>query len=108
MRFGLPEQTIAIVRNILMRHPHVEKAIVYGSRVTGTYHAGSDIDLTLVGNRLSYEDLTQIMREFYESPIPYTVDLSLLHLIEDAAVRDHIERRGQVIYQRDGSSSVPM
>ncbi len=100
MRFGLPEQTTAIMRNILARYPQVEQAIIYGSRAKGTYRPGSDIDLTLIGQLLSYEDLLQIMGEFYDSAIPYTVDVSVFDYIDDAAVRDHIERRGQVFFQR--------
>ncbi len=100
MSFGLPEQTVFIIRAILAQYPQVDRAIIYGSRAKGTYRSGSDIDLTLVGARLSYDDLLHIMGELYESAIPHTVDLSIFDYIDDFAVRDHIERRGQVFYQR--------
>jgi hypothetical protein len=35
-----------------------------------------------------------------ESDIPYTVDLSLFEQIETPALREHIQRVGQVFYQR--------
>lgn len=90
---------LAVCR-ILACHPGVERAIVYGSRAKGTFRTGSDIDLTLVGARLSHVDLLRLMREFDESSIPYRVDLSLLESIQDSAVRSHIERWGQVFFQR--------
>lgn len=100
MSFGLSEKTVSSICAILGQHPEIDRAIIYGSRAKGNYRSGSDIDLTLVGADLSYDDLLQIMRELDESPIPYKVDLSILHYIEDAFVRDHIERRGQLFYQR--------
>lgn len=106
MRFGLPDETIVTIQNILQQHPVVEQAIIYGSRVKGTNHPGSDIDLTLIGKHLSYEDLLQIIREFYESAIPYIVDVSIFDYIDDRAVRDHIKRRGQVFYTRYDHASV--
>ncbi|PSR19920.1 MAG: hypothetical protein C7B45_17540, partial [Sulfobacillus acidophilus] len=85
---------------ILKQHPAVEQAIIYGSRAKGTHRRGSDIDLTLVGQHLSYDDLLQIRKEFHESLIPYIVDVSIYDDIEDVAVRDHIKQRGQVLYNR--------
>ncbi len=35
-----------------------------------------------------------------ESDIPYTVDLSLFDQIETPTLREHIERVGQVFYER--------
>lgn len=100
MKFGLPDQTIATLQAILEHYPAVEEAIIYGSRVKGTHHPGSDIDLALIGRQLSYTDLLQIMREFYDSEIPYCVDVCIFEDVEDGAVRDHIQRRGQILYQR--------
>lgn len=99
MSFGLPEETLSIIRAILVRHPQVDSAIIYGSRAKGTYRPGSDIDLTLVGSRLSHDNLLHIMGELDESATPYTVDVSIFNDINDIAVRDHIERRGKVFYQ---------
>jgi predicted nucleotidyltransferase len=105
MKFGLPSETIETIHRILRQHRGVEQAIIYGSRAKGTDRAGSDIDLTLIGEQLSYEDLLQIMRELYESAIPYTVDVSLFDDIEDTAVRQHIRRWGQVFYERSEQPS---
>lgn len=105
MRWGLPTETIMVMHKILAQHPAVEQAIIYGSRAKGTDHPGSDIDLTLVGKDLSFDDLLKIMQEFYESAIPYTVDLSMWDLIEDINVRNHIDRCGQVFFDREKDAS---
>jgi predicted nucleotidyltransferase len=99
--FGLSDQTIAVIRQILADYPAVKKAIVYGSRAKGTYKKGSDIDLTLIGECLDHNILGEIARRLDESPIPYQVDLSLWEYIDNENLREHIERVGQVFYERD-------
>ena len=100
MEFGLPERTCTAVRQILASYPQIEKAVLYGSRAKGNYKAGSDIDLTLFGAALDHQSLMSIASALEESDIPYTVDLSLFEQIETPALREHIQRVGQVFYQR--------
>ncbi|MFM2111488.1 MAG: hypothetical protein RLZZ271_148 [Pseudomonadota bacterium] len=98
--FGLPESALATVRAILAGCPHVEKAILYGSRAKGTHKPGSDIDLTLVGDGLTQDMLARLAGQLAESSIPYQVDLSILASIDHPALREHIERVGKLFYQR--------
>lgn len=100
-RFGLQETTIQKISDILARHPEVDKAILYGSRAKGNYKTGSDIDLTLCGgDDLTLDVLHKIMGEFDESPLPYTIDLSLLKNISDPEVVEHIRRVGSIFYEK--------
>jgi predicted nucleotidyltransferase len=100
MNFGLSEITCATIRRILERYSNVEKAVLYGSRAKGNYKNGSDIDLTLIGDALGHQTLSDIAGELDESFIPYTVDLSLYAELNDAKLRDHIDRVGVVFYER--------
>lgn len=102
-QFGLSDQTLETVRDILASCPEVEKALVYGSRAMGNYRAGSDIDITLIGAQLSMDMLFKLVRLFDESNLPYMVDLSIMANINNPNLSDHIERVGQVLYQRDSS-----
>ena len=98
--FGLPDKTLATIRQILAESPAVEKAILYGSRAKGNYRPGSDIDLTLVGDQLDLRILGDIATRLEESPIPYFVDVSLWKQLNHAGLREHIERVGVIFYQR--------
>ena len=98
--FGLPDQTLAIIRRILADYPAVEQAILYGSRAKGNYRKGSDIDLTLVGNGLDHRMLGEIAGRLDDSPIPYQVDLSIRNHLDSPSLLEHIERVGVVFYQR--------
>ncbi len=102
--FGLPDKTVATIRQILADFPAVEKAILYGSRAKGNYRPGSDIDLTLTGDNLDLRILGEIAARLEESPIPYQVDLSLWNKLDHAGLREHIERVGVVFYQRAGDA----
>jgi predicted nucleotidyltransferase len=75
-------------------------ADIYGSRAKGSFRPGSDIDLSLFGEALTAQDLLQIDREIDALDLPYKVDLSLFAEIDDPALRAHITRVGQVLYQR--------
>ena len=101
MEFGLPDSTLATVRQILATCPQVETAILYGSRAKGNYKPGSDIDLTLIGDGLGYAELSRLADALEESDIPYQVDLSILAQIDNPNLHEHIQRVGKVFYQQE-------
>lgn len=73
----------------------ITKVLIYGSRAKENYRPGSDIDLTIVAPLLALTDLLKIEAEIEELMLPYKVDLSLFHLIEDPDVLEHISRVGK-------------
>jgi len=60
MKFGLKEEIIKKINGVFEKYPAVDKVIIYGSRAKGNYKRGSDIDLTLFGDRISDRDSTNI------------------------------------------------
>ena len=104
-RFGLPEEAVAKINHVLASHPEVESAILYGSRAKGNYRPGSDIDLTLLGEQLDHHDLLKIMNEMDDLLLPYTMDLSIFHMIDHENLRDHIQRLGREFYRRQNAGS---
>ena len=83
-----------------MRFQAVERAVIYGSRAKGTHRDGSDIDLTLFGAALTLTELLRIETELDDLLLPYKIDLSLFHDIQDQDVVGHIERIGAEFYRR--------
>ena len=97
----MPESAIQKICAVFARYPQVDKAILYGSRATGAYKNGSDIDLTLCG----CADLTlsvrhRIANDLDDLLLPYTIDLSILRDISDPDVIEHIQRAGMPLYER--------
>ncbi len=99
-QFGLSDKTLDAIRRIFSQYPQIEKAVLYGSRAKGNYKEGSDIDLTLLGDGLDYKLLSDVTEDLAESVIPYAVDLSLFHKLDNAELREHIERVGVTFYER--------
>jgi len=97
--FGLGEVVIAAVQGVFALHPEVDEVILYGSRAKGNYKVGSDIDLTMKGERLGSALLSTINQELYDLSIPYMVDLSILSNITNPKLVGHIERVGMVFYK---------
>jgi uncharacterized protein len=100
MKFGLPPAAIQKIYTVLDRYSQVDKAVLYGSRAKGSNKTGSDIDLALVGQDLTFDLLFKILNDLDDSDLPYTVDLSILHEIGDPDVVDHIKRVGKTFYKR--------
>ena len=93
-RFGLKNQDIARIVETISKTISVERIIIFGSRAIGTFKEGSDIDLALMGEELTYTDVRRIKIELYELNLPYQFDLLVYHNITDQAVRDHIDSCG--------------
>lgn len=100
LRFGLKETVIEQITGILSSHPEVESAILYGSRAKGNYRRGSDIDLTLTGEGLTYRTVARIETEIDDLLLPYLFDISILSYIDNPSVVDHIRRVGIPLYKR--------
>ena len=98
--FGLPQRTLDALQTLLGGFKKIDKALVYGSRAMSRHHAGSDIDITLIGEDLGLEDLERIAGALDESAIPYKVDLSILKYIDHPDLKAHIARVGKVLFEK--------
>ena len=95
---GLNEKDIQSIANIFKKFPNIERAVLYGSRSKGNFKPGSDIDLTLIGKCIRNSELLQIENELDDLLLPYKIDLSLFHQIDNRDLIDHIEHVGILFY----------
>ncbi len=98
--YGLKEKDIQKINGVFMKYPHIEKAILYGSRAKGSFRNGSDIDLTLLGEGLTLSVLFAIENDLDDLLLPYKIDLSILQKIGNPDLVAHIERVGLEFYQK--------
>lgn len=96
---GLPESAIVSLRKVLESHPNVQEATLYGSRAMGTFRNNSDIDLTLHGEEIDWQEFLTIEREIDDLLLPWKVDLSIYHQIDNEELREHIQRMGVCFWQ---------
>lgn len=97
-KYGLTKKTIDSIHELFLDYPAIEKVVLYGSRATGNYRPGSDIDLTLMGKQLTYAQLSQIETKLEELMLPYSIDLSLFHHIDNQDLIEHIKQKGMDFY----------
>lgn len=97
---GLTDKTVNKILGVFARFSEIEKAVLYGSRAKGTFKTGSDIDLTLYGDKLSSDLLGDIAEALDGLLLPYMIDLSIFDDLTHVKLREHIERVGVVFYEK--------
>jgi len=101
MDSGLSEGDIKTITAVLKKFPTVEAAFLYGSRAMGTFRKGSDIDIALKGEQLSADTCSRIHFELEEETLlPYFFDITHYASLENQNLKDHIDRVGVVLYQK--------
>ncbi len=97
-QFGLKAEQIDKIRRVFADFPSIQSALLYGSRAKGSFHPGSDIDLTVRGD-LSWQSFLQLETRLDDLLLPFKIDLSLFSQIDNAALLDHIKRCGVEFYR---------
>jgi len=101
MPFGLKKNIIEKINTVFAKYPQIEKVILYGSRAKGNFQNGSDIDLTIIGERIDLLLLHKIEDELDELLLPYTIDLSIYSHIKNKNLLEHIKRVGIEFYENE-------
>lgn len=101
---GLSGAVLDKLCQVFSTEPAVKKVYLYGSRAKGNYHTGSDIDLSIVAEALSFADLLQLQTKVEALLLPYQVDMNLYHEIHNDDLLAHIQRVGIVLYHHNAGS----
>lgn len=100
MPYGLIDNDLARIVDVLAMNGRVEQAILFGSRAKGTHKPGSDVDIALKGSGLTLNDLLALSVALDELWIPLRFDLLLYDRIDEPALLDHIDRVGKNLMLR--------
>lgn len=101
MQYGLSTETVNKINDVFSRFEEVEEAILYGSRAKGNFKPGSDVDLTLKGEKLKLKLLNKISLDLDDLLLPYTFDVSIFHQITNPDLIEHIKRVGVAFYKKE-------
>jgi uncharacterized protein len=99
---ALSERELELIHRVLIRHPEVAAAILFGSRAKMSSQPESDIDLALQGD-LDSLAAESIAADLDELPLPYRFDVKAYSDIRSKQLLDHIQRVGVVIFKRKAS-----
>jgi len=97
-RFGLAPAALQRIRAVFRRHPEVRTVKIFGSRATGRFEDGSDVDLVLWGD-LDPVLLGRILAELDELPLPYTFDVKAYESINHPPLKRRIDETGKLLYE---------
>jgi len=100
MNHGLSHKTVQKIKGVLAKYEQVDSAILYGSRATGNYRNGSDIDLALKGSDCNLKLLAKICNEIDDLLLPYKLDISIYKNIDNKDLIEHINNIGVDFYQK--------
>ena len=83
----------AIIAEIATNN-RVKRAVLFGSRATGTNTVSSDVDIALFGDRLTLTDQARLASALDRIPMAQSVDLILYDSIRNRSLRHHIRSQG--------------
>ena len=100
MTDGLKDRHREAIIAKIAANDRVERAVLFGSRATGTNTVSSDVDIALFGDRLTLTDQARLAAALDEIPMAQSVDLLLYDSIRDRTLREHIRTHGVEWYVR--------
>jgi len=99
MPYGLIDRDLKHIIASVQAFPEISSVVLFGSRAKGTQKPGSDVDLAIKGESITYETtvrLADVLNE--EKPLPYFFDVLHYESINDTQLVEHIDRVGVLLY----------
>ena len=101
MKYGLFENQLKTVEEILASHPEIEEAVLFGSRAIDTFKEASDVDIALKGKKVNHKLALKLQSYFEEeTDLPYFFDVASYSHIDNKKLIQHIDKEGIVIYRK--------
>ncbi len=94
MTSGLKDVHREAIIAVIAANDRVERAVLFGSRATGTNTVSSDVDIALFGNQLTLTDQARLVAALDEIPMAQSVDLILYDSIRNRTLQEHIRNHG--------------
>jgi uncharacterized protein len=90
----LEPKIIEHIREIIRKIPTIEKVVIFGSRAKGSARPGSDIDLALMGDHITMNELIKMGRMLDDLDLPNTFDLVIYKFIKNPDLKEQIDKVG--------------
>lgn len=94
MSLELETHIIEKIRSLIRENSDIKHLILFGSRAKGSAKNGSDIDLAIVGSKISFRELCKLGAKLDELDLPYKIDIINYDSITNQALKEHIDRVG--------------
>lgn len=98
--YGLSDTVITDICSVFRCFPNIDKVLIFGSRAKGTYSEGSDIDLAVVGENITFNQLMDINIQIEDLGLLYKVDVVDYNKNVGTPIGEHIDRVGLLFYEK--------
>lgn len=100
LQFGLSKTQLQLILGVINNFEEIDKVIIFGSRATGKNKPGSDIDLALIGDKLTSLSVNRVSSALDDLPLPYMFDLINYHGVNNEFLKKKIDEEGKLFYER--------
>ncbi len=101
MRYGLRDSDLTCITDAVCQIEEIDECILFGSRAKGNYKRGSDVDLVIKGDRVTWDTVAHLWDWLNEeSPMPYFFDVVQYETISNSKLIEHIDRVGIPLFTR--------
>ena len=100
MNCGLTDIELNKLKDLFFQYSDIEKVVLYGSRAKGNYKPFSDVDITLIGDNITFYQRNQLATDIDYLLLPYQFDISIFSSLSNPDLIEHIQRVGFTIYQK--------
>lgn len=102
MSFGLRDADLEYIISALRQFDEIQKAVIFGSRAKGNYKAGSDVDIAIWGENVTFTTISRLHAMLEdESPMPYMFDIVDYTHLNHEKLKEHIDQVGIPIFLKD-------
>lgn len=99
--YGLLERDFKCIKEAISKYDEIEEVIIFGSRAMGNYKKASDVDIAIIGDRISRKTVRRFSDDLNEEyPLPYFFDVIDYNEISNEDLKEHIHNVGKTIYNK--------
>lgn len=99
--FGIYDNSYDIMLSTFSNYSEIKKAVIFGSRAMGNYKKGSDIDVAIFGDDITYNIISDINSKLNDQlPVPYFFDVVDFNSISNDDLKKHVVEEGVVVFER--------
>jgi len=100
MKYGLSDEQLKQIQDIISSYDEIEEAILFGSRAIDTYKEASDVDIAIKGKNVTASLAAKLKYRFEEDTyLPFFFDFVAYPTITNEALKKHIDKKGVSIYR---------
>ena len=100
MKYGLSEEQLKQIQDIISSYNEIEEAILFGSRAMDTYKEASDVDIALKGKNVNTSLAARLKYRLEEDTyLPFFFGFIAYPTITNQALKKHIDTKGVSIYR---------